>query len=94
MRRIEMVVCESDSSLAAAAVEVEEVEFSAAGMMRLGRLVGKVACEVMVTEGLPLTVAVVAPSPWVTEALVTDESSAEEVLVALLMRRVEVGSHS
>lgn len=89
-----MVVCESASSLMAAAVAVEEeLEFSEAGMMRLGRLVGKVACEVMVTEGLPLTVAVVAPS-WVAEALVTVDSSAEEVLVALLMRRVEVGSHS
>jgi len=38
-----MVVCESDPSLAAAAVAVEEVEFFEAGMMRLGRLVGKVA---------------------------------------------------
>lgn len=62
LSKMEMVVIDSASSLASAALALLLVVFSEAGMMRLGKLVGNETCEVMVTEGLPLTVAVVAPS--------------------------------
>lgn len=91
LRRMEMVVMGLESSLTVEARDV--VAFSVAGMMRLGRLVGKLACEVMVTEGLPLTMDVVAPSSC-TDELVITEDSALVVVVGWLMRRVEVGSHS
>lgn len=72
---------------------MEEVSLSeVAGMIRLGKSVGKVTAEVMVTEGFPSTVAVVAP-PWAAE-LVMVESLLLEVEAGRLINKVEVGTHS
>lgn len=66
--------------------------------MREGKSVGNEACEVIVTEGFPLTVEVETPCETASGAEVVVEPEAEDVAAPVLVGRFttrdEVGTHS